>query len=175
MTEQFTYTQNELKPLKIIIIALSVGITILSILAIVFANGGTSMLDSNGVIADPDRGPNVASIMRIIHIVITLSLLAIAKFVGDGILSGKIKTRTLIVGEVPTLFMRYRMSVIVRLALIEAAAMFGAIVFNLSVSATGPNPIYYLHFIPLVIFLLMAKSLYPTDFKMAEVARKYGG
>ena len=167
MQEKFDYTANELNQLRIIIIALTTGLTLFCIMFVWFASGQVSGMSNS------QNSSSIAPTLRIVHLVLTLILLWMSKFIGDGILSGRIRTRTAIVGQVASPFMRYRTSVIVRLALLEAATLFGGIVFNLSATSMSSDPTLYLHLLPLLFFFMAAKSWYPTDFKMEEIKRRF--
>jgi len=167
MREEFNYTSKDLSQLRIIIIALVTGLTLYCIIALWLASEQVSTLPAS---QDPS---SIIPILRIVHVILTLVLLWMSKFIGDRILSGRTKTRTLVVGQVPTPFMRYRMSVIVRLALLEAAILFGAVILTLSGSLVNGDSTLYLHLLPLLLFFMAARSWYPTDFKMAEIKRRF--
>ncbi len=107
---------------------------------------------------------------RIIHAVVFLFAIFASKFIGDKILSGKIQNQGAIA---QTPFMRYRTSIIVRLALLDGATLFGAVIFMQASLSGASDTTYYLHLLPLLILLLSAKSFYPTDFKLAELARAF--
>ena len=163
MQEQFIYTEKDVKQMRLIIIALCCFITFLCLIAIMLGSAQTASSQIPGF----ESGEMA---FRIIHGVLFLFVIFASKFIGDKILSGTIQNRGAIV---QTPFMRYRSSIIVRLAMLEGATIFGAVIF-LQASVSGAfDETYYLHLLPLPVMLLTAKSFYPTDFKLAELARAF--
>ncbi|MEP7235520.1 MAG: hypothetical protein ABI778_09515 [Ignavibacteriota bacterium] len=163
MQEQFIYTEKDVKQMRIIIIALCCGVSFICLIAI--------MLGSAPMPSQQINGPETNDMaLRIIHAVLSLCAIIGSKFIGDKILSGKVNNRG---AKVQSPFMRYRSSVIIRIALLEGVTLFGAVIF-LQASVSGSiDATYYLHLLPLPILLLSARSFYPTDFKLAELSRAF--
>lgn len=166
MTDELIFSAKEMNPIKIIIIALCVGATVFSVIAVFAATNQVDLPSSSPT----DVGVRITDVLRIVHLFVTLLALFMAKFLGDKMLTGKMNVRTR-TEEPMNLSMRYRSSVIVRLALLEGATLFGGIVFMQSSEQGSKEPLLYLHFLPLVFLLVAAKSLYPTEQKIADISR----
>ncbi len=162
-----------LKPLRIIIVALVTMTTIFTLIMARTSSGiGTSYL-----------GP--VSTFRIIHLLMTIILILLSRFIGEKILSGKINVQSRLPGNdsrqltfdtfTLSFYQRYASAAIVQLALTEVSVLFGGIVFLLA-SQKGEvlsNPIYYLHFLPLFYFITTAAKLLPTEQKLIDMEKMY--
>jgi hypothetical protein len=152
-------TPQSLKQLRIIVV-FSVILTItLSIGMVIAGFAAVSPDHLNGLPA-----------LRIIHVVITILVIIFSNMIAKKILEGKLRLQRRFpnVDASLSFFQRYTMSTVARVALIEGAAIFGAVLFYYAAStgAVGADPTYYLHFLPLLIFIAQAGKLYPTEEKV---------
>ena len=167
-----TPTQN-LKPLRVAIIAFATMTTIFTFVILGISSGN----------ATSDLGP--MSTFRIIHLVMTIILILLSRVIPAKILSGKINLQSRFPGINPaqltsetftlSFYQRYASAAIVQLALIEATVLFGGIVFLLASHAgeVQSDPTYYLHFLPLFYFLATSAKLLPTEQKLNDLQRMY--
>jgi hypothetical protein len=165
MPDETPITERELRPLKAICIALPVGATLFAIVAIIIGSSGSpasvSDMQSEGYLT-----------LRIIHLVITVFVLLLSKFISERILSGTLQ-QSMLRGMTLSFMTRYKIAAVVQLALIELSVLFGIVVF-LTASIGGSirtDLTYYLHLLPLLFFIFQARMLYPTEQKLTDLMR----
>ncbi len=164
MNEQPLFQDSEIRTLKVICIALSVGVALFAVIAIFLA----SEEPSPGSARDSAMG-----MLRVIHLVVTLGAIVLQKILFERVMSGKIRPR----GTVgPTSFSKtYLSASIMRLAIVEGAALFGLVIAL--IGSTGGqiagDPTYYLHLIPAILLIMTARMTYPSARRVEELARQY--
>ncbi|HYM19496.1 MAG TPA: hypothetical protein VEW28_00665 [Candidatus Kapabacteria bacterium] len=160
-----TISTNDLRLMRIIIIALSIGVIIFTLIALFVNNSKTSFIGTPGDGLVP---------LRIAHVVVTAVVIILAKILPARILSGSVTPRTSLPGGTGFVA-RYRVALIVQFALLEGCVLFGLVVFMVGseAGAVSADPSFYLHFLPLVLFLMAAKTQFPTEEKFNALARMY--
>lgn len=161
-----TIPAARLKQLQIIVIALVFGATLMSFVMIFLGISNTDAPQQNDALMP----------LRLVHLVLSVFVIVLFRIIPPKILSGKIKLRTT-GGEAVQFFQRYMSATIVQLALLEGITLFGAIIFFTAAiaGAVRTDATYYLHFLPLLFFIVQAKILYPTEEKFNELQRQYQG
>jgi len=167
MDNQPLFPDNEVRPLKVICIALPAGVTLMYLVVLTMMQPATSTgLDTNSL-----------TVLRMIHVVGTLLAVALQRFQYERVLSGKLFSRSRLTGLPLTFSQRYRLAVIARLAPLEGAALFGAVLMIIAAGsgALQRDATLYLHAIPLLLLIQAAISCYPSAGKIAELTREYQG
>jgi len=165
-TQENLIPVKELRTMQIIVIAVPAGAALFSIIVLAMGNATSQ--------AAPVTDSSLP-VMRIVHLALTLYVLAISKFLAKKVLSGKMKMRTNVVGQEQTFVQRYRSALIIQLALTEGCVLFGGVIFLIAstAGAVRTDPSYYFHFLPLLFFLVQAKILYPTEEKYVMALQEY--
>jgi hypothetical protein len=166
-----SYDGTGLKQLKTICFAIPFMATLFCIIALINSFGNFKILSTFFGFPDTASAPAGLQTLRIIHLVITIIVVFASRLIGEKVLASKNQLS----GQEPTpIFARYRTSVIVQLALIEGAVLFGAIVVMVTPPPVIQNdPTYYLHLTPLVLLILRAMQLSPTADKLEMISRAY--
>lgn len=159
--ESVIYTREELRPLQVICIALPVGVILFTLVALSIGSDGTPTTDLAAL-----------TTMRLVHAALTAFALFAQKLFFVRALTGKIKSGQ---GDGPQPFLtRYRTAMIVRLALVEGAALFGLVI--LVIASTGGvlrnDSTLYLHLIPVLLLIGIAQVSFPTQQKLVELERQ---
>jgi hypothetical protein len=160
MLSDTTITEKQLRPLKIICLAIPLFGTMFW--AIVLFVGGAGTEPSHDL-----------STIRIIHIVMTLASLITSKFVADKVLAGTMEAELL--GKPQISFLqKYQSYAIIQLAVIEGAVLFGGVILiQAPPSVVQADPTYYLHILPLALLWVRALQLSPTIDKLEQLSRRY--
>ena len=165
MIQETTIPAAKVKQLQIVVIALVTGVILFCLVAIFLATSYSG----------PTPPADTLMPLRLIHLVLCVLIIAATRIIPPMILSGKISPRNP-AGEPPSFVQKYVSATIVHLALLEGMTLFGLVVFM--TAATGgkvfTDSTYYLHFLPLLFFILQAKILFPTEEKFNELQRQYG-
>jgi hypothetical protein len=151
-----------LRTLQIIVTALPIGGCIFAAIILLLLNE-----------TQPTEASDDLHVLRWLHLGLTIYGLIASKFLGDRILSGKMKTAAS--GQPATFFQRYSQSIIVRLAIIEGNTLFGMVIFLIASEGglVKADASYYLHLLPLCMLIVASMILYPTEEKMMAEERKF--
>jgi hypothetical protein len=154
-------TDRQLRQLGMICIAIAMAGTIICLVAIFVGQGNM----------DVSTSTEDVKALRYAHLFLATVSIFTSRIIGEKVLAGKMQKPG---GEQQPFFQRYQSSAIVQLAAIEGLTLFGAVIVMMTPAAVLANdPTYYLHLTPLVLLLLRAKQLYPTQDKLQMLARAY--
>ncbi len=165
------FSAEKLKPLRIITIALCLGIVFFFIVVMVLY----SIKNEN---RSPELEPEMLNILLIILFITSFTVYSIVFLLGDKILSGIIKNAKISFAEIVKPDSRSLLGIItsftiVRLAMFEGSALFGLVILLLSVinNHLDSNPVYWLGSIPGLLMLFYAAIIFPTGERVAQLVQ----
>jgi hypothetical protein len=152
-------TNNQMKATRVICIAVAASGVIISIAAVIFNQGNAATMNS----------PKDLDTLRFVHLLLAGVTIFSSRLIGEKVLAGKMQPQQ-------SFFQRYQSSAIIQLAAIEGLTLFGAvIVMAAPTELVAGDPTYYLHLTPVVLLILRAQQLYPTQDKLEMASRAYQG
>lgn len=159
------FSPADIRVLKVICYSLCGGIVIFYVIAFSLSyEPGPASLDINTL-----------NILRLMHLITIVAAFGLDRFLFERIISGKLLNS--VRGQVLQTFgQRYRVAAVVRMALFEGSALFGAVVVMTAATAGAVHSdvTYYFHAISVVILIQMALTTVPTAGKIVQLERVYG-
>lgn len=155
-------TDEKLRPLKIITIALCAGVILFFFVTFFFYyNSSVEDVQQSDV--------NILDILFPVMIIITITMYTVVTLFGNQILkiilrNSNLSARDLVNSEYSSLLSVITSYTIVRLAMMESAAFFGLIVLMMSIlsGVLAYYPVYWAGVIPMIIMLIYAARIFPS-------------
>lgn len=165
-------SNEKLKPLKIITIALCMGV--------IFFFMVTMIVYSSSYGSDSENGDvKVLEILLPVMAMISISMYTVVIFLGDKILAGIMKTNKLTSTEISNpdskaLITTITSFTIVRLAMFEGPAFFGIVILLMSSlwGVLNSNPVLWVGVVPMLIMLFYAAKIFPTNENVALLVQE---
>ncbi len=162
MSEEFIYTEKELKPVKIFIIALAISMILFNIFLLIMAR--------NSAAINPKQDSDF-DILHYFPIFMAAISFVLSEFLGDRILDGRIVISGRF-GEPATPFMKYRRYVIINLSLVALGIILMGLPRLIDSSRAGKNPFISACFAFLIPFLFKANNIYPGVSHFKKILKK---